>query len=87
MMQYFGQYPEEAIPCLKAALRAAYAEKKFFGGRGPENFELGAGEYVYWNKKEVLQSHNFASFNGAECVFNKKGELIGRHFYQGGLML
>lgn len=87
MMQYFGEYHAEAIPCLKAALREAYSRREFIGGRGPKTFQQ--GEYTYWNHCE---RDGFGSFYGREGVnkgyCGKRGSgTIGSHSYQGGLML
>lgn len=81
MMQYFGKYEKTAISCLKAALRAAYSERKFFGGRGPEEFIH--GKYVYEN--DLGASRDFQDFSGRESVRDETGE-IGWHAYQGGTM-
>lgn len=95
MMQYLGQYDEAAIPCLKAALRAAYAEKEFFGGRGPDEFVH--GEFVYHNEvdrayRADFQTSNF--FKGYEKI-TKVGrdadgttqKAVGWHSYQGMMMI
>ena len=88
MMQYFGEYEKEAIQCLKAALRTAYENKQFFGGRGPESFQC--GEYVYTNSspRNVWRNHNFGDrFNGEEEICDSRARLYGWHTYQGGGML
>lgn len=88
MMQYFGEYEEEAIPCLKAALRSTYSRKEFWAGRGPWRFELDG--FVYKNcLVNPLGLSSFAGFfSGEEKVFNKsKGGILGWHRYQGGGML
>lgn len=94
MMQYLGQYDESAIPCLKAALRAAYAEKKFFGGRGPERFVC--DRLIYLNEVDRsyrgdFQDSNF--FKGYEKIQRQgsgpngaPGETLGWHSYQGMMM-
>lgn len=95
MMQYMGQYSDDAIPCLKAALRAAYVEKKFFGGRGPERFVCDG--LVYQNDVDRsyrgdFQGSNF--FQGYEKIQRQgsgpngaPGEALGWHSYQGMMML
>lgn len=95
MMHYGGQYEKEAIPCLKAALSAAYAEKKFFGGRGPEEFVH--GEFVYHNEvdrayRADFQTSNF--FRGYEKITkvgrNADGttqKAMGWHSCQGMMMV
>ncbi len=95
MLQCLGQYSEEALPCLMAALRTACAEKKFFGGRGPEEFTL--GEYVYRNEVERAYRGNFENsdfFQGYERVTRvtgnadgSLGKVVGWHSYQGMMMI
>ncbi len=88
MMQYFGEYEEDAIPCLKAALRDAYTKKNFFGGRGP--FEFVHGDFVYQNPPEKSRYCEFGElFYGEESVCNKNkgGRLCGWHTYHGGSMI
>lgn len=82
MMQYFGHYYEEAISCLKAALRQTYSERHFVGGRGPAHFVHES--YIYENP-EIL-SQDFKLFRGDEFIHNKSGKVFGRHVYQGGAM-
>lgn len=94
MMHYLGQYEKEAIPCLKAALCAAYAEKKFFGGRGPEEFVHDG--LVYRNDVDRayrcdFQHSNF--FKGYETIRRQvrepdgaPGKALGWHSYQGMMM-
>lgn len=94
-LQCVGQYEEEALPCLEAALRAAYAAKQFFGGRGPEEFVH--GEFVYRNEvhhsyRAGFQESNF--FRGHEKIIrmgrNADGTMtkaMGWHSYQGMLMI
>ncbi len=86
MMQYFGKYDATAIPCLKAALRAAYSERKFFGGRGPKDFVHENGAF-YRNWKHDIGQHDFASFFGQERVFDRTDQRLGCHSFQGGLMI
>lgn len=84
MMHYFGQYPEEAIPCLKAALRETYVKKRFVGGRGPDCFIH--ENYMYRNQSPF---GNFRYFSGREHIEDRKyvKDLYGWHVYHGGLML
>lgn len=87
MMQYFGQYPKEAVPCLKAALRTAYENRQFFGGRGPESFGYGPFRYTNYSPRNVWKNHRFGDrFNGDEEVRENGGKLLGWHTYHGGLM-
>lgn len=93
-MQHIGQCAEEALPCLEAALHAAYAEKKFFGGRGPDEFVHDG--LVYRNEvdrsyRADFQTSNF--FKGYETIRRREkgaggtpGEVIGWHSYQGMMM-
>jgi len=81
MMHYFGWYREDAVPCLKAALRAKYEEKEFFGGRGPARFRH--QEYVYLNRPVLLP---FQYFCGSEEVNMGNVTIVGHHSYHGGLM-
>ena len=83
MMQYFGQYFEEAIPCLKAALRACYGKSEFQGGRGPERFMRNG--YVYENPDEFFPK-DFKLFRGDDLVRGGNGDILGRHVYHGGVM-
>lgn len=91
MMQYLGQYDKAAIPCLKAAIHVAYAEKKFFGGRGPERFEYDG--YIYRNEidrryRTGFQTSNY--FEGYETIKTARGvpeKCFGWHSYQGMMML
>jgi len=78
MMQYWGEYRLEAIPFLRKALRSAYSEQKFVGGRGRSYFT--DGEYTYLN---ITESNDFDNFNGCERVLNKNGKLLGWHKYHG----
>jgi hypothetical protein len=83
MMQYFGWYYEEAIPCLKAALRESYAKKEFCGGRGPTFLETKAPKLHYMNKPDKC---SFDWFHGVETIETPGGATMGIHRYQGGLM-
>lgn len=83
MMQYSGWYEKDAIPCLKAALRAAYKKKQFLGGRGPKMFRL-RQEFFYQNFLEFGEFDG--SFKGEEQVYATAGDIRGRSTYQGGMM-
>ncbi|MFA5841646.1 MAG: hypothetical protein WC835_01620 [Candidatus Paceibacterota bacterium] len=83
MMLYGGEYPDEAVPCLKAALRSSYAAERFDGGRGPMFFQHEDGRrYV----NDVDKGSSFAHFSGKERVFSPDGREIGSHQYHGFLM-
>lgn len=81
MMQYFGFYDGCAIPTLKAALREAYEERIFFGGRGPRTFLQDVHTY-----RNSTRSNDFKSFSGREEIENVDAEFCGFHQYQGGLL-
>lgn len=83
MMQYFGEYNEVAIPCLKAALRDAYAAKEFIGGRGTNRFQYQG--FTYCNNPVLMQ---FELFFGRETVYETRAgsRPAGWHSYQGGKM-
>ena len=83
MMQYLGWYADEAIPCLKAALRANYEQDIFNGGRGPDFFEHEGFHYI-----NVVMSNNFhGRTNGQEAVFDSNQKLRGVHIYQAWWMI
>jgi len=82
MMQYFGEYQKVAIPCLKAALRHAYARREFNGGRGTDFFDY--GEDIYY--RNFVQG-TFDNFSGHECITDNDGNEIGQHRYHGGIMV
>ncbi|MDD2657138.1 MAG: DUF5680 domain-containing protein [Candidatus Pacebacteria bacterium] len=86
MMQYFGWYYEEVIPCLKAALRESYGKKEFRGGRGPDFWESKSPVFHYTNKSDVFEN-TFGCFRGEESIETPGGATMGVHRYQGGLML
>lgn len=70
------------VPTLKAALKQAYQNKKFFGGRGLENFQQ--GEFKYWNR---VRQNDFVLFKGDEGIkdLEAKQDLL-RHMYNGFLV-
>lgn len=84
IMQYGGFYLEEAIPCLRSALKEAYASFQFCGGRGLRSHPH--GRYLYTN----LYHGDFECFSGREDVFSyvagSKSEVLGYHTYQGWLL-
>lgn len=85
MMSYFGEYTESALPCLKAALRKAYTEGRFFGGRGPSDFSHGDFSYYNTSTQGVLDH-----FVGEEWVDDLRGKeplKVGWHVYHGGLLV
>lgn len=83
MMQYVGYYDEEALPCLKAALKTTYDEKVFNGGRGPDFFEHGGFHYI-----NAPTSNDFhGRTNGQEAIFDAEKKLRGVHIYQAWWMI
>ena len=85
MMQYFGKYEKDAIPCLKAALRDAYSKKIFYGGRGEGLFLQ--GEFPYWNTPSPIRFEEFAGDEHVTRQTEKSGTFVlGRHRYHGGIM-
>ena len=87
-MHYGGWYQAVAIPLLKAALREAYVHKKFFGGRGPRDFQqvISGNPLQYLNHFDP-DLNQFSRFRGHETVTYYDGFLLGEHHYFGGLML
>lgn len=83
MMQYVGYYDEEAIPCLKAALRATYDESIFNGGRGPDVFEHEG--FLYLNA--AMSSNFHGRTNGQEAIYDAEKKLRGVHIYQAWWMV
>lgn len=84
MMLYGGEYSDEAIPCLKAALRRNYISDHFNGGRGPKFFSHSDG-YTYVN--DVDAGSSFANFSGRERIFSPNNDEVGFHRYHGFLMI
>jgi len=84
MMQYMGEYPSDALPCLKAALRSTYTKGVFVGGRGPKRFAYHELTYV----NNVAENSTFNKFSGEEHIFvPMTGNVLGQHTYQGMLMI
>lgn len=85
-MIYWGEYPEEAIPLVKAALLEAYEAKEFVGGRGPRRFSEPRYPQRYQN--DVNHSSSFSEFSGKELVIDDDtNQTLGWHQYRGGLLL
>lgn len=79
MMQYFGKYGEGAIPLLKEALKAAYIQKVWYGGRGP--FEYKSGSLSYTNN---TWAGTFEFFQGKEYISDlDQNRRLGWHEYHG----
>ena len=90
LMQYGGPYSEEAIPCVKAALRDAYENGRWYGGRGRHGFttvEDKSGLIVYYNEFKTLlctrgmtDTYQIQGNERVECTNPPK--LLGFHAYQ-----
>jgi hypothetical protein len=83
VMQYSGEYREEAVPLLKRALHEAYQAQEFHGGRG--RTLLSVGGLTYYN---AFQG-DFGSFYGKEYIREDgwQGLVLGRHEYAGMLLV
>lgn len=83
-MTYSGQYPEQAIPCLKAALTHQYERKDFCAGRGPIYFPSEKHGMSYHNS----WSGTFEKFEAKECVRDGENrEIMGEHTISGGMLI
>ena len=82
-MSYQGWYDKKDIPFLKEALLENYRNGVFVGGRGPERFEAEDGR-LYINQP---QGKGLKEFSGKEQIMGRTGEILGEHFYQGGLLI
>lgn len=86
MMNYGGWYRKDAIPVLKMALKTAYEQKLFHGGRGPHEFRV--GDYTYSNDPD---HSGFEEFCGHEDAY-KDSQIVpaaywlGHHDYHGFLL-
>ena len=82
IMQYQGWYKPEGSKVAKAALREAYSNNIWMGGRGPAEFQ--SGGLVYKNEAKG----DFQAFSGQESVVpvGSRGSIIdsvGTHVYRG----
>lgn len=83
VMNYGGFYDEDAIDCLKLALRQAYERQQFVGGRGPRIYV--AKTLFYVNQPRF---NSFTRFEGREEIFDRAcGESLGFHEYWGMSLL
>jgi len=82
VMSYQGWYLESAIPFLKRALWEAYDHRDFFGGRGPHFFTEDGMTYV----NNVEPPNDWRHFRGCEEIFDRNGQSVGWHEYQGLLL-
>ncbi len=78
IMTYHGDYHEEALPLLKEALKSAFEEKLFIGGRGKSGVK--SDSMVYENYPDAR--HSFTHFSGLEQI-TSYGKSLGRHYYEG----
>jgi hypothetical protein len=78
VMHFGGQYPQEVIPTLKAALRQSYQNQEFLGGRGPRTY--GIEPYIYVNVPRV---NDFSLFEGREGIRFNRDQMFGWHDYWG----
>ncbi len=82
-MSYMGQYTPEASALVKRALLAAYGEKLFLGGRGPEDFEGDGMGY-----SNLVEHNDFEEFRGHERVSKKfMSNIEGYHAYMGMMLI
>ena len=89
VMSYHGWYTKEVEPFLKAALRKAYEDCNFVGGRGPELFSAeepsSFKDFVYMN--EVEKQSNWKNFQGKEQISSRSTmRRCGWYKYQGFLL-
>lgn len=86
-MHYGGQYPKEAMNCLKLALQKNYQNMVFLGGRGPEAFRNPEGKFIYSNALlEPAQKLNL--FEGCEVITEShSGKHVGSCNYSGMSLL
>ncbi|MEK7062108.1 MAG: DUF5680 domain-containing protein [Patescibacteria group bacterium] len=83
-MRYGGEYHKDAIKTVKQALKEAYEQQKFFGGRGMISF----AHRQKWYHNNPVSGSDFTSFSGRESVeFVGIDISLGYHDYSGGLLL
>lgn len=78
-MAYQGQYSEEAISTLKAALAENYRGKIWLGGRGPATFSRDGFVYSNMTSPDAL----FTGFRGSEQIASIRGGVVGYHIFHG----
>lgn len=83
VMSYQGWYDGEVIPFLKEALRNAYEQRQFVGGRGPEKYET--GDLMYVNSYRDNRG-DWRRFSESEMIL-RGTKVMGYHHYQGILLL
>jgi hypothetical protein len=84
IMHYGGEYTQEAAAVVKRALKQAYENRQFYGGRGQSSLERGSAmSYV-----NLIQKNDFADFCGKETVLDDaSGTVVGYHQYWGNLLI
>ncbi|MBI3304765.1 hypothetical protein HYZ80_00335 [Candidatus Parcubacteria bacterium] len=86
-MQYRGWCKDKrAIPFLRRALRYAYENRIFVGGRGPKSFRVEDETLSYLNGLLTLnRPHSFSDCEGTEGIFDlaAKGEAPSHLFHHG----
>ena len=85
VMNYGGWcYDNAVLAVLKAALREAYAEGLFMGGRGPRIYTTDVG-VVYAN---IPYTNDFSAFSGREVMTSDvDDQVFGYHEYWGMSLL
>jgi len=81
-MSYQGWYLKSAISFLKRVLFKAYTDEKFFGGRGPRFYREGGMTYI----NNIKPPNDWRHFHGHEKIFDRNGNNLGWHEYQGLLL-
>lgn len=84
-MNYAGRYPADAIPFLVDALKNAYENRQFEGGRGRNGF-MTVRDRESWTYKNIVKLNSFADFSGKEMImyaFCQQAIMVGYHEYSG----
>ncbi|MDO8492103.1 MAG: DUF5680 domain-containing protein [bacterium] len=81
-MNYRDSYREEHVPLLKSALKRAYSQADFVGGRGQRTFQDKSAEnLLYINNVE--SGSTFENFKGHEFINEEPNGIVGQHDYWG----
>lgn len=80
-MSYVGYYQPDTTQYLKEALKFAYDRNLFFGGRGPDEFNISG--YKYKNRSDY---NSFDFFSGTETLSDINGNMVGFHRYYGTVL-
>lgn len=79
IMHYGGWYHDAAIDTLRSALKLAYEERQFLGGRGPAFFESNSCRYT-----NHVTANSFMNFAGTETIVTTTTRrALGTHWYKG----